>query len=311
MNPTHPDFKNLLEGLAVSANDANAAIADNHLFEERVSASRRVGYEALVGAPVDKAEWASLHDKKYLSAHVKTPGEHDVPTTFLASNDSALCPAIEGNQDIVRVESLVYALDQSSVPTSVEALQAFMKQRDTGKSDALELFMQDWNRARLNWPMFGTFYDIVRHEVESDDWPHLLRDRLGLGYEGSDAAPIPVALMRYKAKLVLDKAKKDDRVAAGFALPTALDGDLNPFYFPAPAGHPYGATLNLSASGENRLAAEILNLRIDYRPEHIWKVGYIRRPIAFGSLRKRRDQHLQLLRNETGKADFGRLMEGR
>jgi hypothetical protein len=139
----------------------------------------------------------------------------------------------------------------------------------------------------------------------------LLRDRLGLGYEGSDAAPIPVALMRYPAKLVLDKAKKDGRVAAGFALPTVLDGDLNPFYLPAPAGHPYCATLNLSASWSNRLTAEILNLRIDYQPKHIWKVGYIRSPIALGSLRKRRDQHLQLLRSETGRADFGRLMEGR
>lgn len=312
MNLANSDFKNLLESLSTSAKDAEAAIADNHLFEERVSASRQAEYETMMGTPADKAEWVSLHDKKYLGAHVKTLGEFDVPTTFLASNDAALCPDIEGNQDIVRVESLVYAFDQSSVLASVEKLQTFMKERDAGKSDALNLFMQDWNKARLNWPMFGTFYDIVRDEVESNDWPHLLRDRLGLGYEGSDTAPIPVALMRYPAKLVRDKAKKDSRVAAGFALPTVLDGDLNSFYFPAPSGHPYGATLNLSASwNNNRLTAEVLNLRIDYRPEHIWKVVYIRRPIALDSLRKRRDQHLQLLRKETGKADFGSLMEDR
>lgn len=311
MNPANSAFKTLLDGLAVSVHDQDAATADNHLFEERVSTSRQAEYEAMVGAPADKAEWASLHDKKYLGAHVKTPGEFDVPTTFLASNDAALCPAIEGNQDIVRIESLVYIFKEMSAPPSVEQLQTFLKERDTGKSDALEMFMQEWNRARLNWPMFGTFYDIVRDEADSDDWPHLLRDRLGLGYEGSDAAPIPVALMRYPARLVLDKAKKDGRVASGFALPTVLDGDLNPFYFPAPAGHPYGATLNLSAPWSDRLTAEILNLRIDYQAQHICKVGYIRRPIALGGLRKRRDQHLQLLRSETGSADFGRLMEGR
>lgn len=307
----NPAFKNLLDGLAASARETDAAIADNHLFEERVSANRQTEYNEIVGSPADKAEWTSLHDKKYLGTHVKTLGEFDVPTTFLASNDAALCSAIEGNQDIIRVESLVYAFRQSSARVSVEELQRFIAERGTGKPDALELFVREWNRARLNWPMFGTFYDIVRDEVESDDWPHLLRDRLGLGYEGSDTVPIPVALMRYPAKLVLGKAKKDSRVAAGFALPTVLDGDLNPFYFPAPAGHPYGATLNLSAPWHDRLTAEILNLRIDYRPEHIWKVGYIRRHIALGSLRKRRDQHLQLLRSETGKADFGSLMEGR
>jgi len=311
MNPANPDLKNLLDGLAASANDGDAAIADNHLFEARVSANRQAEYEAMVGAATDKAEWRSLHNKKYLATHVKTPGEFDVPTTFLASNDAALCPFFASNQDIVRIESLVYAFEQSSAPVSVDQLQTFMKERDASKSDALELFMQEWNKARFNWPMFGTFYDIVRDEADSDDWPHLLRDRLGLAYEGSDAATIPVALMRYPAKLVLDKAKKDSRVAAGFALPTVLDGDLNPFYFPAPADYPFGATLNLSASSNDKLTAEIFNMRIDYQPKHIWKVGYIRRPLAFGSLRKRRDQHLQLLRSETGKADFGRLMESR
>ena len=310
MNLTNPDFNKLLDDLAASAKDNDAAIADNHLFEERVSASRKEEYEAVVGVPATKTDWSSLHDKKYLGAHVKIPGDHDVPTTFLAINDAALCRAIEGNQDIIRIENLEYAFRQSSMPASIDALQTFLKERDTGKSDVLDLFMRDWNKARFNWPMFGTFYDIVREEAENDDWPHLLRDRLGLGYEGSDAAPVPVALMRYPAKLVHDKAKKDRRVAAGFALPTVLDGDLNPFYFPAPAGHPYGATLNLSASWSDRLTAEILNLRIDYRPEHIYKVGYIRRPVAFGGLRKRRNQHLHLLRTETGKADFGRLMEG-
>ena len=313
MNPANPVFRTLLDGLAASKSEANAACADNHLFDERVSVNRQAEYERMLGTPANMAEWALLHNKKYLGTHVKTLGEFDIPTTFLASNDTALCQQVEGNQDIVRVESLVYAFGQSSVPASIDNLQAYMKERDSGKSDALELFIQDWNKARLNWPMFGAFYDNVRDDAESDDWPHLLRDRLGLGYEGSDTATIPVALMRYSAKLVLKQAKKDKdgRVAAGFALPTALDGDLNPFYFPAPAGHPYGATLNLSASWSDKLTAEILNLRIDYRPEHIWKVGYIRRPVEFGNLRKRRDQHLQLLRSETGQPSFGRFMEGR
>lgn len=311
MNPANSEFKNLLNSLASSRSEAEAACADNHLFEERVTAGRQAEYEAMLGTPVNIAEWRSLHDKKYLAAHVRTPGEFDVPTAFLASNGTALCPEIEGNQDIIRVESLVDIFKKNSGATSLETLQRFLKERDTTSKSALELFTRDWNNARFNWPMFGAFFNNVREEAEANDWTHLLRDRLGLGYQGSDATPIPVALMRYSAKLVLKQAKKDNRVAAGFALPTVLDNELNPFYFPAPAGHPYGAALSLSASWSDTLTAEILNLRIDYRPEHIWKVGYIRRPVTFGNLRKRRDQHLQLLRNETGRNDFGRFMESR
>lgn len=310
MNLTNSTFSALLATLATSTDEKEAACADNHLFEERVGAARQTEYERMV-TPSDMAEWRSLHDRQYLLSHVKVAGDNAIPTSFLAANDSALCQGFAGNQDIMRVESLEYAFKSSSLPVSVEKLQDWMEERDTGNSASLKKFVEDWNAARLNWPMFGTSYTNVKNEADADDWPHLLRDRLGLGYEGTEAAPIPVALMRYPAKLVLKKAIKDKRIAAGFALPTALDGELNPHYFPAPAGHPYGATLNLAATFDNKLTAEILNLRIDYKPEHIWKVGYISRPLSFGSLRQRRDQHLQLLRTETHNSDFGRLMEGR
>ena len=168
MNLTNPDFNKLLDDLAASAKDNDAAIAYNHLFEERVSASRKEEYEAVVGVPATKADWSSLHNKKYLGAHVKIPGDHDVPTTFLAINDAALCRAIEGNQDIIRIENLEYAFRQSSMPASIDALQTFLKERDTGKSDVLDLFVRDWNKARFNWPMFGTFYDIVAAEIRCD-----------------------------------------------------------------------------------------------------------------------------------------------
>lgn len=307
MNLTDPAFSALLATLATSTDEKEAACSDNHLFEERVSVARQTEYERMVAAPADMGEWRSLHDKKYLFKHVKVTGDQAIPDSFLSTNDSALCQGFASNQDIVRVESLEHALNNSSLLASVETLQNWMKDNPA----SLKKFVEDWNDARLNWPMFGASYTNVKNEADADDWPHLLRDRLGLGYEGSTAAPIPVALMRYPAKLVLDKAKKDNRVAAGFALPTALDGDLNPYYFPAPTGRPYGATLNLAATFDDRLTAEILNLRIDYKPEHVWKVGYIRRPLSFGPLRKRRDQHLQLLRSKTQSSDFGRLMEGR
>ena len=75
------------------------------------------------------------------------------------------------------------------------------------------------------------------------DWPHALRDRLGLGHYGG-GAELPVALMRYSlADVFLAQASRQLSVAC--ALPTVLDGGMHQFFFPVPREHPYGATVHL------------------------------------------------------------------
>ena len=74
-----------------------------------------------------------------------------------------------------------------------EQLQSWSAEPDKHAA-ALDQFLLNWNQQRDNRPAFAAFYDEVQTECESDDWPHLLRDRLGLGFY-PDSARCPVALM--------------------------------------------------------------------------------------------------------------------
>jgi len=313
VNPANSAFKTLLEGMAASANDKDAAIADNYLFEERVGVVRQQEYENGLSSPANIKDWRAHHNSTYVTNRIKGGGNDFIPDTFLEINRSVLLANIAPNEELIRVEDLRYPLSKSTAKLTHKQLADLLNRRN--EPDAvgiLNTFVEEWNRVRANWPMFGALYQDVQDDAEHDDWPHQLRDRLGLDhYQGSNSERIPVALMRYQSRLALDKVKKDRRFAAGFALPTTLDGELNPAYFPAPAGHPFGAALNLSEPWQPLLSAEVLNLRIDYQPAHLWKVGEIVRPTGYRNLRAQRDKHLTLLRTETDNASFGQFMVGR
>lgn len=318
MTPDNPEFAALLGQLAASRNPRDAAAADNYLFEERVGAQRQQEYENGLTAPLAiMGDWRFQHDKRYLVSRIKGKDDHFVPDTFLANNSDAQLSGFAANHELVRIEDLSFALTKTPI-TYVHLVALLTKRKEGDNAATLNRFIQDWNTARFNWPMFSAIYDEVREDAEHPDWPHRLRDRLGLDhFQGSDTERIPVALMRYPSKLVSDKLKRgrgtgaDTRVRAAFALPTALDGELNHAYFPAPKGHPYGATLNLAEPWQPVLSAEILNLRIDYQPDHLWKIGEIVRPTGYRDLRIQRDQHLALLRKESGNATFGQPLVGR
>lgn len=97
------------------------------------------------------------------------------------------------------------------------------------------------------------------------------------------------------------------------AVPTVLDGGLNPYFFPSPMPGPeaeppyYGHTLNLTAvahENDYRIGVELLHPRIEYRPEHLYKVGVIARPFAM-PLEQARRFHLPWLCLYTNRDDFG------
>ncbi|MBS4097208.1 MAG: hypothetical protein KGZ83_10290 [Sulfuricella sp.] len=311
MTPTQADFCHLLDTLVGSVSARDAAIADNYRFEERVSETRQAEYEAKLGAPNDIQDWREYHDGDHVANRIKAGGEQFIPETFLEANRPLLIDGVSGREMLIRVEDLRFPINNGLATLDLLAdWVAGRTQPDQAKT--LATFIDGWNKSRANWPMFSAFLGDVSDDAEHTDWPHRLRDRLGLDhYQGSARQRIPVALMRYPAKLALDKAKKDARIAAAFALPCALDGDFNPAFFPAPAGQRYGAALNLAEPWQPTLSAEILNLRIDYQPEHLWKIGEIVRPAGYRDLRRQRDQHLDLLRRESGNRAYGEPLTGR
>ena len=293
-----------------------AAVADDCRFDERAGDGRWQRFEGLLSAlaadpdAVGWQDWTEAN-QLYLDRYCNVP-RPSVPDAFLEINRSAWLDALSDNQTLVRIEALNRPLQNSDL--DIDGLKDLLRRSDGGEGDAVravQSFFAAWNQRRDARPAFAAFYDEVRHESDGDDWPHALRDRLGLGHYGH-AAPLPVALMRYPLADVRS-AQARQQPSSACALPTVLDGGMHPFFFPVPREHPYGATVHLRPDRADTLTAEIVHCRIDYRREHLYRLGTITRPhrLDDGQLREARDLHLLALREACGREDFGEFFEGR
>ena len=297
-----------------------AAVADNCRFDERAGDDRWQQFEDLLSALVAdrgavEVEWQDwteadqLHRDRY--CNVSRPS---VPDAFLDINRSAWLGELSDNQTLVRIEALSRPLDTSGL--ELDGLTDLLQQADRGGGDAgraVHSFFDAWNQRRDARPAFAAFYDEVQQESDDDDWPHALSDRLGLGHYGqAGGAPLPVALMRYPLANVYS-AQIRMQLSSACALPTVLDGGMHEFFFPVPREHPYGATVHLQPDRAETLTSEIVHCRIDYRREHLHRLGTITRPHGLddGRLREARDLHLLALQVESGREDFGETFEGR
>ena len=296
-----------------------AAGADNCRFDERAGVDRWQRFEDLLSVLVadrgavgwqDWTEANRLHQDRY--CNVPRPS---VPDAFLDINRGAWLDALSDNQTLVRIEALNRPLQNSGL--DLDGLNDLLQRADGGDGDAgraVHSFFDAWNQRRDARPAFAAFYDEVQQESDEDDWPHALRDRLGLGHYGRPGgAPLPVALMRYSLADVCS-AQARQRLSTACALPTVLDGGMHQFFFPVPREHPYGATVHLQPDRADTLTAEIVHCRIDYRREHLYRLGTITRPHGLDDgrrLRVARDLHLLALQMESGRDDFGEAFEGR
>lgn len=295
-----------------------AAVADNCRFDERAGTERWNRFDALlselaeVGGTVDWVDWAEasrLHLDRY--CNVPSPS---VPDAFLPINQCAWLDALSENQSLVRIEALARPLQSSNL--DLGSLIDLLQRADDGDGDAapaVRSFVDAWNQRRDARPAFAAFYDEVRQEADDDDWPHTLRDRLGLGHYGlAGGTELPVALMRYSFGDVCS-AQAHRGLSSACALPTVLDGGMHEFFFPVPKEYPYGATVHLFPGRADALTAEVVHCRIDYHRNHLFRLGTIKRPhqLTDDQLRDARDVHLLALRVECSRDDFGETLTGR
>lgn len=160
-------------------------------------------------------------------------------------------------------------------------------------------------------PRFAAFAQELEADIVAPDWTTRLRDRLGLAHlpPTGHYGPHPVVLMRYKVIEVSGHAKT---LNADFplAVPTVLDAEPYEIFHPSPKQLNFGRTLNLAGAGDcDQLASEVLHLRIDYRPRHVWKVGAItgRANVSAPRLTALRSDHLVCLQLQSNRDDFGIL----
>lgn len=115
--------------------------------------------------------------------------------------------------------------------------------------------------------------------------------------------------MGYTVREVAARARAV-RVDSPLAVPTVLDAEPWEIFHPSPKELHFGRTLNLAGVNDcDELASEVLHLRIDYAPGHIWKVGAITTPADVGPARLQtlRGDHLACLQLQSRREDFGVL----
>jgi hypothetical protein len=320
MHSSNPVLACLLDKLLKSSDIILRARAENFHFEERVDQARQVRYETEHGPAGPAYEnWLESH-MDYLSGSIYT----ELPETFLPLNaEAALAPSVWSElgreQILIRVEDLDTALYNTKVSSllDLEHLLAIYRNERADPSlnagDAKALLQEVCQSLNQNpnavRPRFAAFAQELEADIAAADWPLRLRDRLGLAHLPPTRAsgPHPVALMCYKVSEVADCATKRG-AAHPLAVPTVLDAEPYEVFHPSPRGLDYGRTLNLAGYDDcDRLACEVLHLRIDYAPGPLWKVGAIamRADTEPARLARLRGDHLACLPLLSGRNDFG------
>lgn len=320
-----------LDSVASLISAAARCEAANFRWESAVSAERASEYSSYTDDVATHRDWQAEH-KSYLSVCVQIP--KDLPRgaeCFMAINHQAHLDDQLDNTYLLRLESFDYLFNHPLAANLAEAFwdRFFNSQRDLRKNqlnDAdealLTAFVGQWNAQRTQArPLFATFLNDFGGNLDAlakQDWPHILRDRLGLMHWPSTASkPLPVALMCYTVedvRLARQAASKKGTVAS-LARPTVLDAEMSAAFIPAPFmadGGSYGYTLDLANSGiSTDFTPEVLTFPLDYHARHIKALGFITRPHALQddvAILAARNRHVQGLQALPGCANFAEVL---
>lgn len=306
-----------------SSDSEERALAENFLWDERVTPAGIDLYRGYVNmrSVADLDDWTNRHEN-YVAEELKIPPDDSAsPWTFRAENDSNRLRHIDPRIYLIRVEEASWPCSLVGITTTeLGPLIDKYRKGDPAAQDLLERFTATWNSKRDKRPLFATTELEVGEILSSgdSDWAEQLRDRLGLGHYSPQPGgpPQEILVMRYTVAEVLAAAGSG---LGDPAIPTVLDSPLSCYFYPSPipdskavANPYYGHTVNLTAvdnDNDYQFGVELLHPRLDYRPEHLLKVGVISQPVTMPLERARRF-HLPWLRINSGRDDFGATPTG-
>lgn len=308
------------EALKQAPADAEERVyAENFRLDERPPEVGVERYAASIGdAPVsDVDEWVDRHHD-YAERHLHLdPEEPTIPWTFRAENGANHLTELDDRQYLIRVERAARpcALAGFELPHLMGQVEVYNEIRDGNREHAeaeLAKMAAAWNEARDRRPTFATTFLEVEELFSEENWAERLRDRLGLGHLSPEGEAIPILVMRYTVAEVMAAAGR-------CAVPTLLDGELSPYFYPSPLPGPdaepnpcQGRTLNLTPvekENDYTIGCELLHSRLDYQPEHFYRAGMISRPVTMPLERARRF-HLPWVRLINDQERFGTILEG-
>ena len=320
------------DAAASPAGTAMRCAVANFRWEQAVSDVRAEEYNTYVGDVTQHKDWKAEHNS-YLDSFVHVAKDHPRSAeSFMAVNGQAHLIEHQDNAILLRLESLGRLFEHSLVSPIANAFwdRFYNSQKDLRKdnlSDDSEVlrtdFVEQWNTQRIQArPMFATFLNNFEggnlEKLIKSDWPHILRDRLGLTHWPSTTGkPLPVALMCY----TLDEVRQARAMAtkkgavASFARPTVLDGEMSAAFIPAPllpGGKSYGHTLDLASTEVPAIfSPELLTFPIEYQPRHIKALGFISHPHALQNdedILAARNRHVQGLQCLPDCGTFGEVL---
>lgn len=320
------------DAVASSSGAAARCAAANFRWEQAVSDARADEYNTYVGDVTKHEDWKAEH-KGYVSSFVHVAKDHPRSAeSFMAVNGQAHLIEQQDNAILLRLESVAHLFEHPLVAEIANNFwQRFynspkdlLKDKLSDDSEALRTdFVEQWNKQRIQArPMFATFLNNFEggnlDKLVKSDWPHILRDRLGLiDKTGTTGKPLPVALMCY----TLDEVRQARAMAtkkgavASFARPTVLAGEMSAAFMPAPllpGGKSYGYTLDLANTGvPDAFNPELLTFPIEYQLRHIKALGFISRPHALQKdedILAARNRHVQGLRGMSDCGNFGEVL---
>jgi len=181
------------DAVASSSGAAARCAAANFRWEQAVSDARADEYNRYVGDVSKHEDWKAEH-KGYVGSFVHVA--KDLPRSaesFMAVNGQAHLDEQLSNAYLLRLESIGHLLSHPLVSEIAKNfwLRFFPYPKDLRKdklSDDIEAlrtdFVAQWDKQRIQArPMFATFlnnFEEGLNELVKSDWPHILRDRLGL-----------------------------------------------------------------------------------------------------------------------------------
>lgn len=320
------------DAVASPTGAAMRCVAANFRWERAVADARATEYNAYVGDVATHKDWKAEH-KGYLGSFVHVA--KDLPRSsecFMAVNGQAHLNEQLDNTPLLRLESVGSLFDHPLLTKIANDfwLRFFNSQKDLRKDtlsdseEALRIeFVAQWNAQRTQArPMFATFLNNFNSgdltALLKTDWPHILRDCLGLTHWPSTAEkPLPVALMCYtvdEVRQARSMATKKGAVAS-FTRPTVLDGEMSAAFIPAPllpSGKNYGHTLDLACTEVPEIfTPELLTFPIEYQPRHIKALGFITREHALQedeSMLAARNRHVQGMQRLPDCDNFGEVL---
>lgn len=268
------DFRAFLCNDSLQSSNEAKAVAENFILEERLSSDREISYASTNISSLSNFDlWKEKHNDYYYEK-LKYP---ETPETFTESNKENFCVGLESESFFLRIDTISEKVCSGlgiDVKFMFKVLESYFIDKKDEWKYLVEKYYAMWNNiGRDNRPVFVTFFSSVESilndsSLTTDRKLSTLRDMLGLTHYVSGRMLI---LHKYAVKDVLKNSKDNDSL---IAIPTVLDTDLNPIFFPSPKKRPNGMTVQCCKFSGDHIP-EIIHKKFDLNTSHFFNLGTV------------------------------------